>query len=410
MVVLATVVVACLFALVSRHRSRVYRYAGGVALAGHVFVAVAVVPRLPYQWDVPLFHENAMRILAGGETAPLSVLDAFGTVQALVYALFGADPTTLAIVNGLFAVLIPLPACYLADRLYGSLESTDGLLLVLLFLPAPFVFNSLPMRDALSTLLALALIALVVRVLVDRHFWSAPALPPLWGMLFLLREELALLILLGAAGSVLVAVATELTGRRLSIASLSLVAAPIGLLGVALFSRLFPVDVLNARLQYRSAGGAAYLESMHYESWFDVILAAPIRAIYFQFAPFPLHVDSVFDLLAALSLPLLIVLVTTSFLSLRAAETDPVVEISLLIFYFGGILGYGLIDSNFGTTIRHRILFVFLLGVFSAPVFESWLHSVRRRVDDARGEQRQSDEKEQETEELDAGAEVGREH
>ncbi len=410
MALLAIVAVSLLFALVSRRYSTLYRYAGGVALAGHLFIAVVVLPRLPYRWDIPLFHENAVRILEGGATDPLSVLDTFGTVQALVYAVFGADPTTLAVVNGLFAVLIPLPACYLADRLYGPLESTDGLALAVLFLPLPFLFNSLPMRDALSTLLAVTLIALVVRVLVDRRYWSAPAVAPLWGMLFLLREELALLVLLGAAGSVLVAAATEIGGRTVTLRSLALVALPIGLCGFALFARLFPVDALNYRLQYRSTGGAAYLDFMQYGSWLDVVLAAPTRAIYFQFAPFPLHVDSAFDLFAFASFPLLVVLATTAFLSLRTADTEPVVEVSLLIFYLGGIVGYGLIDSNFGTTIRHRALFVFLLCVFSAPWLESWLGSLRRRVGDALREEGDRDEQEQEAEKLDAGAEVRSEH
>lgn len=410
MVVAATVAVVMLFALVSRRRSRLYRYAGGLALAGHLLVAVVVLPLLPYEWDIELFHTIAVGILNGAETNPLSSLDAFGTVQALIYAVFGADPTVLAVFNGLLAVLIPLPMCYISQRLYEPLESTDGLLLVLLFFPFPFLFNTLPMRDALSTLLAVTLLAICVRAIADDGHWWALTAPPLWGMVFLLREELALLILLGAGGSLLVAAARRAAGQEVSLRSLVLATIPVGICGFALFAGLFPVDVLNSRLQHRAIGGGAYLEFMRYESWLDVALAAPVRAIYFQFAPFPLHVDSAFELVAVLSLPPLIALVVAAYASLRAVETDSLVEILLLVVYVGGIVGYGLIDSNYGTTIRHRSVFVFLLAVFSAPVLESWYRSLRRRLDEAVDQHSQTDEQQREAQKLDAGPEVRTEH
>ncbi|WP_121820808.1 glycosyltransferase family 39 protein [Halostella salina] len=410
MVVAAAVAVVLLFALVSRQRGRLYRYAGGVTLAGHLVFAVAVLPLLPYDWDIDVFHSVALGILGGADTSPLSPLDAFGTAQAIVYAVFGADPTALAILNGLLAVLIPLPVCYLARRLYVPLSSTNGLLLVALFLPFPFLFNSLPMRDALSTLLAVTLAAVCVRAVAEGRRWWALTAPPLWGLLFLLREELALLVLLGAAGSLLVAAVDRVADRTVSLRSLALAALPVGVAGFALFAALFPVDALNARLQYRSAGGAAYLDFMRYESWLDVLLAAPVRAIYFQFAPFPLHVTSAFDVVAVLSLPLLIAFAVVAVVSLRGVETDPRVEMFLGVVYLGGVVGYGLIDSNFGTTIRHRSVFVLLLAAFCAPVFESWYRSLRRRVDEAVDRHRERDEQQREAQELDAGPEVRAEH
>jgi len=262
---------------------------------------------------------------------------------------------------------------------------------VLLFLPFPFLFNSLPMRDALDTGRSNAPLHLRASdhrpsVLVGAY--RAAAL----GTTVLLREELALLILLGVVGALLVAAVRRVVDEDVSLCSLALSSVPVGICGFALFAVLFPVDALNARLQYRAMGGAAYLEFMRYESWLDVLLAAPVRAIYFQFAPFPLHVTSTFDLVAILSLPLLIALAVTAYRSIQAVETDSLVEILLGIVYVGGIVGYGLIDSNFGTTIRHRSVFVFLLAVFSAPILESWYRSLRQRVDKAIYQRRKTDE------------------
>ncbi|WP_435068278.1 hypothetical protein [Haloplanus sp. C73] len=385
---LAAASVCLLFALLSRPYSTTYRYAGGLALVGHIAFSVGVLPVLPYEWDIALFHTNALRILAGGATDPTSAVDAFATFQALVYAVFGADTTTLSIVNGLLAVLTPIPLAEVARRLYPDLESTDGLVLAILFFPLPFLFASLPMRDALSTLLAVWLLALVVRTFDERDYWAGVSAVPLWGALFMLREELAFIALVAALAGGVVALTAGRDG--LSIRALVAAAVPAGLVGLGLFATVFPVDSLNRRLQYRATGSAAYLDGMAYDSWLDVALAAPIRALYFQFAPFPLHVSSAFDVLAVLSLPLLVVITVTGAVSLRQRRHQSVVALTLGVFYVAGIVGYGLVDANFGTTVRHRGIFVFLLCVFSAPVFERWYRALYRRVGSAFATERRS--------------------
>jgi len=405
MVVFAVLTVIALFALASRGRSRWYRYAGGLALAGHLVVALFVLPLLPYSWDIDLFHEVALGILSGAEMSPLSPLDAFGTVQALLYAVYGADPTVLSVFNGLFAVLLPLPAARIARRLYDRSVSTDGLVFVVLFLPFPFFFHSLPMRDALATLLALTTLAVCVEAAAGRRYQLAWLVPPLWTEVLLLREELAALVLLAVVGAVLVAGCRRVFGA-LTPVSLALAALPVGLSGFALFASLFPVAGLNERLQYRAAGGAAYLQFMSYDSWLDVALAAPVRAIHFQYAPFPLHVDSAFDAVAVLALPLLVVLTVTAVLSLRAVDTDPLVVVVLGTFYLGGVVGYGLVDANFGTTIRHRAIFVVVLSIASTPVLASWTRSLRRRLDDPTDQRGDGHEQQGEAEKLDPGPEL----
>ncbi|WP_122089314.1 hypothetical protein [Halalkalicoccus subterraneus] len=407
---LAIIAVVLLFTLLSRPYPAVYRYAGALALAGHLLFSVVVLPVLPYEWDIALFHENALRILAGNPTGPFSAVDAFATFQALVYAVFGADTTTLSIVNGLLAVLIPLPAADIARRLYPETDPTNGLFVVLLFFPLPFLFASLPMRDALSTLLAMWLLAIVVRALDEWDYWTGLSAVPLWGAVLLLREELALLAVLAALVGIGVVCIEVFTRREVTPRSLLLAAAPAGIVGLALFATVFPVDSLDRRLQYRAVGGAAYLEGMEYGSWLDVVLAAPIRAVYFQFAPFPFHVSSTFDMLAVLSLPALVVVTATAFVSIRRTETRYVVLVMLATFYVAGIVGYGLVDANFGTTIRHRSIFVFLLCIFSAPVLETWYRSISRRIESAFRRRPQHGKQEENAEEFDANPQARDEH
>jgi hypothetical protein len=153
---------------------------------------------------------------------------------------------------------------------------------------------------------------------------------------------------------------------------------PFGVLGFGIFTIQYPFETLQGKLSYRASGSAAYLESFQYTSWVDMIIAAPGRAIYFQYAPFPLHVHQIFHLLALSSLPILIILTIAAALSLCECETNRITLVLLLVVYSAGIVGYGLIDSNFGTTARHRVSFVFLLVVFASPVLDHWWLKIRR--------------------------------
>ncbi|MCU4926472.1 hypothetical protein OB905_10830 [Halobacteria archaeon AArc-dxtr1] len=87
--------------------------------------------------------------------------------------------------------------------------------------------------------------------------------------------------------------------------------------------------------------------------------------------------------------------------SLSACETDEVALVTLLVVYLAGITGYGLINSNFGTNVRHRIPFVLLLLVFAAPVLQRWELVVRQRLGVWPDEYEQRDRQQRETQEAD---------
>jgi hypothetical protein len=248
------------------------------------------------------------------------------------------------------------------------------------------------MRDALTTaafflVLALAAVALTE----DRHSFFLPIVP-LCGGLYLLRPELALLAVLAIVAAVGVAAFSRVARRPVSLPLVAGIGTGVGLVGLILFFDRFPVSRLNGALAFRSRGGAAYLEGMRYDGVIDVLLVAPTRAIYFQFAPFPLQVTSAFDLLAALTVPLLIFLFVAGYWSVRRYDANLVVLTLVVTAYVGGVVGYGLIDSNFGTTVRHRIPFEFLLIVFAAPVLGNVERSLRSFLCDSDGQYSGDDE------------------
>ena len=344
-----------------------YRRLGYVAILGHTLAGLLVLYVLPYSWDIGQFHGAGLAVLSGEPVGESTTVSSFAAFQGLLYSIFGAHPIVVSIVNGLLAVLMAVFALAIACRLYPGLRERTLLLTMVLFSPLPFLYLSVPMRDALTTAAFFLTLSLAAVALVDERYWFFLPIVPLFGGLYLLRPELALLSALGIAAAGGVAIFNRVAQRRATLPLLAGAGAGTGLVGLALFFDRFPLSRLNGALNWRSRGGAAYLDWMEYDGVLDVLIVAPTRAIYFQFAPFPLQVTSPFDLLAALTIPLLIFLLVAGYWSVRRYEVEPVVLTLLLTVYFGGIVGYGLIDSNFGTAVRHRIPFEFILIAFAAP-------------------------------------------
>ena len=373
--VLGSTVVALTLLLATARRvgSRWYAGAGTIALLGHVAFGTLILPLLPYSWDIAKFHRRAELLLGGGSPPPNLTVNSFAALQSLLYATFVVDPAVVSVFNGLCAVLVVLPAADVARRLYPTLTSTRGLVATILFLPLPFVFLTIPMRDTLAVLLFVTLLAAVARA-YDGDRWPVVLALPLWGALSLLRPELGAVLLAALFAGSVVRVLDEVATGPLSLGSLVALAALPTAIGLVLAAPRIPVAPFAERLQNRAVGGGAYLESTTYETGVDVLLAAPVRALYFQYTPFPLHVTSAFDLVAATMLPILVGLTVAAYRSTRDYERDIAVLVTLLTAYLLGIVGYGLVDSNFGTTVRHRIPFTFILCVFAAPTLERWMN------------------------------------
>jgi hypothetical protein len=361
---------------------RLYAVAGTVALVGHVVVGTVVVPRVPYDWDIAVFHKVALDLLDGGAPGVSNQVEAFALVVAPLYELFGATPAVVVVLNALCATLVAIPVVVLVRTLYpDDVRPTGGVTVAVLFVPIPFFFLSIPMRDALSVLLFFCAVATLAWGLAEESPALALAGVPLV-LLMPLRSELVAITVVGGVVATGVCLAGG-DGRRRVLSpgvGLSLMAGAVTSVGAAVYLWGDPLGGIEELRRERARGGAVYLSDVGYESWVDLGLASPVRAVYFQFAPFPHHVGGAFDLIAASALPVLVVLGVAGIRSLVRRRTRPPVAVLSVTVYVLGIVGYGLINSNFGTTVRHRIPFVFLLLVFAAPVLRRWEFGVRRRL------------------------------
>jgi len=128
---------------------------------------------------------------------------------------------------------------------------------------------------------------------------------------------------------------------------------------------------LDGFAHLRAHGGSAYLTDLHYRSWLDVILFAPVKIVYFLFSPLPWQVDSLTDLLAGVSgwgLFVATLLSGRGFLLLRA---HPKKRATLAAYAISGIAAYAIIELNSGAAFRRRIQFVPIILVLAVIALTS---------------------------------------
>ncbi|WP_144427101.1 hypothetical protein [Halolamina pelagica] len=111
----------------------------------------------------------------------------------------------------------------------------------------------------------------------------------------------------------------------------------------------------------RAHGDAVYLMGLHYDTWLDVILYAPMKVLYFLYTPFPWHIQSITELFVGMSA--LALLAATFFVRRGIAILhDKPYYLGLLLSYFlTGVVTYSIIEMNYGAAVRRRIQFIPIL-------------------------------------------------
>jgi predicted membrane-bound mannosyltransferase len=124
-------------------------------------------------------------------------------------------------------------------------------------------------------------------------------------------------------------------------------------------------DTLDSYAHGRAHGDAAYLTSLHYDSWIDVVLYAPVKVVYFLYTPFPWQVQDTASSLAGVSAFALLAVTMAVRRGIAKLQRSPQHLALLLTYLVVGVVGYSLVEMNYGAAVRRRILFVPILLILA---------------------------------------------
>jgi hypothetical protein len=118
---------------------------------------------------------------------------------------------------------------------------------------------------------------------------------------------------------------------------------------------------LDSYAHARAHGDAAYLVGLHYETWIDVVLYAPIKILYYLFTPFPWQIRGITELIVGITAISLLIATVFVRRGVGMLQNNRDYLIVLLSYLVTGVVTYAIIEMNYGAAVRRRIQFVPIL-------------------------------------------------
>lgn len=316
----------------------------------------------------------------------------FGSLMAVVYYLLGNHTFIIRLMNVLLGSLLMVQIFYLSQLL--RLREREGLILALIvgFTPSYVLYSALVLRDIIIWMLLIAIVYfqnLAITKMRLRWFFAVIALA--WITYYFRHQYAPIFAVLIAVGLFLMILRMRLKYGRVNLVSLKLlifflvtalfifVMLPIIENELLLKRNASVIEYFSDQLMYRTSGGSAYLTNLQYNSLADIFFYLPLRFIHFTLGPFVWNAPSAFILYSALEalvgwyFLLMMIYNWRGFRQLTPKWLKAVVLFTGL-FALLGIVANATIDSNYGTAMRHRMVYMpfifliaFLLRQFNKP-------------------------------------------
>lgn len=266
----------------------------------------------------------------------------------------------------LFTAIVGTLAVFALYRLTRSLHSRQaGILAAVPAIGYPsFVFvHSTVLREAVI----LAGLLGVVYLLVGDPAWKwGPkgrgryllAIPLLAVTTVLRIENLVLYVLVGATTIYLVSLRRFLKPRFVML---------VGFIGAVVIHPGIRsgLTFLETERRERIGGRTAYLPEFLPDTILKALIFAPVGALYFLFTPFPWMIETVADTVASAESLVSIVYSLFATFGIRALwKRSQTVTATLVVGLLVGIILYGMVNANVGTSIRQRQMFLWLIFLF----------------------------------------------
>ena len=299
----------------------------------------------------------------------------YGIFCAFVYLLFGDYQIVMRIVNCFLGVLVADRVYRISLRLTGDEKASLLATGITAFYPSFIIYCALDMRDAMIFFLTAEMLYRISLLLAQKSGKNLLLLAFEVIALYFLRTQY--LILFSMIVFIYLIIRSNLYQKkmqRLAFVILLLLVAWVGyryLQQRNFFSVL--LKFMNADLAWRAAGGSAYLVGVQYETWLDIFRWTPIRIVHFAFGPFFWSVTNLFMLMGAVESFALVFITIAAFsrIARNLYFRNPPLYLVLLLFAVIGLLSSAVIDSNYGTALRHKMNFIFIFFIFSAEFIKT---------------------------------------
>ncbi|PUU91029.1 hypothetical protein [Halanaerobium sp.] len=335
---------------------------------------------LPYGWDTGQFQSTALLIKNNlynfrnlfYNISESTSVKSYSLFVSFIYTIFGSYEINIRIINALLGVLIAREVYDISIYTDFNKEMALKAAFLSVFWPSFIIFTSINMRDALIIFLTLNLIKQFFKFKEHIILNKLIFLLDFIFIFYLRKQNLPLFIFI----FIVYFIWKKVKNSALIYKIISILGLAFSFFGVLylLEANIFPLlsfDYIAREMEYRTSGGAAYLDWISYNNIFDMIIYLPIRSLYFLFAPFIWDISSnIFIIFAFLESTMLIGIILYTLRNFVISDKIYNKRILLLLIFLAiGVLGYAVVTANFGTAIRHKMTFMILIFILISPYF-----------------------------------------
>ena len=351
---------------------------------------------LPYVWDEVAFHQTALNFsnyLLGSDEIPFDIyrinsVSSYGSFLGTIYFIFGQDPVIGRLVSVIFGSLVIFFVYKIAKNFNISNKHSYVVCCIVALTPSYIIFSGLIMRDSLIWFLMYYFIYVIYKLYENKNKsqYLVKSILIIIPMVLLRKQYAALFAVYFVFIIIHLIIERDYYFINLKVNFIKyLFISMIFLAGIVFsynilvyelssFDKTDLMDYISSQISWRTQGGSAYLSHLEYNSIFDVFKNVPLKFYYFVYGPFLWSSTSSFTLLAAAEN---VVVWISSFLFLknfkiifnRNNENYRFI-LFLSFFVFTSLIANAVIDSNFGTAMRHRMVYMPLFFIVSISSYK----------------------------------------
>ncbi|MBN2089073.1 hypothetical protein JW964_05655 [candidate division KSB1 bacterium] len=311
-------------------------------------------------------------------------VQAYSLVVGFFYYLFENHEIIMRLVNAFLTVLMTARIYQISMQIFSDKRQALLACVLTSFYPSIILFSCLNLRDPIVLYLSYEMIYQFLKAqqhkfLTVHTIWIFPIY---WIIGQIRPQNFYLFALIFFVYFIMIFLKRE-GHRNLKIILLILLSGILIVLGIIFqdFLRFF-IEYPLQTMQKRVEGGSAYLVGMKYTTVFDIFLYAPIRFIYFTFGPLIWDVrgaNMLISFVEAIGI-MAIFYWAVKYFRTRREQTNFNYQLFLLIFGLIGLTANAIVDSNYGTAIRHRIVYVIPFIIFASAYLVKFQQNFKRQL------------------------------
>jgi hypothetical protein len=342
-----------------------------------IIVDESFITILPVQTDSILFNSAAHQILENYKShlpifyqvEPVTNVRSYGLFISFIYKLFGEYLILARLVNAILGILVAILVYKICIKLFNDKKAAFISMTLALFWPSILVFNSYALRDTLISFLTFLMIYKLVLISFKEQITNNLVdILLIFIIMFFFRSQNVFLYF----GIFSIYIVVLLYRANIQVISKIITLLILGLFALFIFYKLSPLIIEVVTYPFRAhplriEGGSAYLQNMIYNNYWDIIKYLPIRFIYFTFGPFLWTIHGLFQLLSAIEGLFIFICFIFLMKHFFKKNNDSLnnIQVFLFLFCMVGLFANSMIDSNFGTAIRHRIDYIIIFFIFA---------------------------------------------